>query len=63
MRNPLSAALFSSVVTLMAVYFTKNGKDLPNSAYIKPAFFVGLLVYFIVHVGTGKLETISKEPF
>jgi uncharacterized membrane protein YphA (DoxX/SURF4 family) len=65
MKNPLSAALFAAFVTMMAVYFTNKDKDknLPNSAYTKPALFVGLLVYFIVYSGNGQYETISKEPF
>lgn len=69
MKNPLSAAIFAAVVTMMAVYFkhTSSGaekeKQLPNSAYTKPALFVGALVYFIVYMGNGQYETISKEPF
>jgi uncharacterized membrane protein YphA (DoxX/SURF4 family) len=65
MKNPLSAALFAAFVTMMAVYFTNKDKEknLPNSAYTKPALFVGLLVYFIVYSGNGQYETISKEPF
>lgn len=65
MKNPLSAALFAAFVTAMAVYFTNKDKEktLPNSAYTKPALFVGLLVYFIVYSGNGQYETISKEPF
>ena len=65
MKNPLSASLFAAFVTMMAVYFTNKDKDknLPNSAYTKPALFVGLLVYFIVYSGNGQYETISKEPF
>lgn len=65
MKNPLSAALFAAFVTMMAVYFTNKDKEknLPNSAYTKPALFVGALVYFIVYSGNGQYETISKEPF
>ncbi len=65
MKNPLSAAIFAAVVTMFAVYFTHKDKDknLPNSAYTKPALFVGALVYFIVYSGCGQYETISKEPF
>ena len=64
MKNPLSAALFAAFVTMAAVYFTKDKeKNLPNSAYTKPALFVGVLVYFIVYSGNGQYETISKEPF
>jgi uncharacterized membrane protein YphA (DoxX/SURF4 family) len=65
MKNPLSAAFFAAFVTMMAVYFTNKDKEknLPNSAYTKPALFVGVLVYFIVYSGNGQYETISKEPF
>lgn len=69
MKNPLSAAIFAAVVTMMAVYFKHTSspenkdKQLPNSAYTKPALFVGVLVYFIVYTGNGQYETISKEPF
>jgi hypothetical protein len=66
MKNPLSAAGFAALITMFAVYFTKGTSSkeiLPNSAYTRPALFVGLLVYFIVYTGNGKYETISKEPF
>lgn len=64
MKNPLSAALFAAIVTMIAVYFTNKEKEkIPNSAYTKPALFVGVLVYFIVYTGNGQYETISKEPF
>ncbi len=65
MKNPLSAAVFASIVTMIAIYFSTEKKDkkVPNSAYTKPALFVGLLVYFIVYAGNGKYDTISKEPF
>lgn len=69
MKNPLSAAIFAAIVTMLAVYFKHSSsgdskeKQLPNSAYTKPALFVGALVYFIVYTGNGQYETISKEPF
>ena len=66
MKNPLYAALFAAAVTAAAVHFTKGSqKDvkLKNSEYTKPAFFVGVLVYFIVYYGNSQYETISKEPF
>jgi len=40
-----------------------NEKAMPNSAYFKPAFLVGLLVYIIVHQGSGHQETISTTPY
>jgi len=63
MKNPLSASLFAAVVTALAIYFTNKDKNVKNSAYTKPAFFVGLLVYFIVYSGNARYETISKDPF
>jgi len=66
MRKPFSAALFAGAVTAAFVYFTtpKTEKDkIKNSTYMKPAFLVALLVYFIVYYGNAKFETISKEPF
>ncbi len=68
LKNPMYAALFAAAVTMSAIYFrhtmsTEKDKPLPNSAYTKPAAFVGLLVYFIVYYGHGQYETISKEPF
>jgi hypothetical protein len=63
MKNPLSAAAFAAIITMFVVYFTKGSKEVSNSAYTKPAFFVAVLVYFIVYTGNGKYETISKEPF
>lgn len=69
MKNPLSASIFAAIVTMIAIYFRhtsspeQKDKKLPNSAYTKPALFVGLLVYFIVYSGNGKYDTISKEPF
>jgi hypothetical protein len=68
LKNPFYAALFGAMVTMAAVYFKHTSsadkeKPLPNSAYTKPALFVGLLIYFIVYYGHGQYETISKEPF
>jgi len=40
-----------------------NKEKLPNSAYFKPAFLVGLLVYIIVARGGSSRETISTEPY
>jgi hypothetical protein len=40
-----------------------NKEKLPNSAYFKPAFLVGLLVYVIVQQGAGSKESISHDPF
>ena len=65
LRDPLSAAAIAAGATMAYIYLksTMNKEKLPNSAYFKPAFLVGLLVYFIVSQGIGSKETISSEPF
>lgn len=41
-----------------------NGDEkIKNSDYFKPAFLVGLLVFFIVSQGQGSHGSVSKEPF
>jgi hypothetical protein len=51
----------------MAYVFIKakmnNEGKLKNSDYFKPAFLVGILVYFIVSQGQGDSGPIMKEPF
>lgn len=63
LRTPWSAALIAALVTAGYIHFkTKlNGqKDLPNHEYVKPAFLVGVLVYFIIHLGNTESEPILK---
>lgn len=65
-REPWSAALIAAGATILYIHMKASlnkEKDLPNSAYFKPAFLVGLLVYLIVHQGGASQETISREPF
>ena len=65
-REPMSAALIAGIATAAYIHIRSslnNEKALPNSAYFKPAFLVGLLVYIIVHQGSGHQETISTTPF
>jgi len=65
-REPMSAALIAGVVTAAYIHIRSslnNEKALPNSAYFKPAFLVGLLVYIIVHQGSGHQESLSTTPF
>jgi hypothetical protein len=65
-RDPMSAALIAAVATIAYIHIRSslnNEKTLQNSAYFKPAFLVGLLVYVIVHQGNGHHETISSVPF
>lgn len=65
-REPMSAALIAAAVTIAYIHIRasmNNEKVLANSAYFKPAFLVGSLVYIIVHQGSGHQETISTTPF
>ena len=65
-REPVTAGLIAACVTMGYIHIRaslNNEKSLPNSAYFKPAFLVGLLVYIIVHQGNGHQETISTTPF
>ena len=65
-RDPASAAVIAAAVTMAYVYFKgkMNGEaKQKNSEYFKPAFLVGLLVYFIVSQGQGSHDAVSKEPF
>lgn len=65
-REPASAAAIAAAV-VMAYVFIKakmnNEGKLKNSDYFKPAFLVGILVYFIVSQGQGDSGPIMKEPF
>lgn len=65
-REPASAAAIAAAVTAAFVYFTgkMNGKEkMKNSDYIKPAFLVGILVYFIVSQGHGQGPAMTSEPY
>ena len=65
-RQPLSAAVIASAVTMAYLYGKNklNGRtQVPNSEYAKPAFLVALLVYFLVSQGSGHRESVSLEPF
>ena len=65
-REPLSAAVIAAAVVVGYTYVRSqmnNEEKLKNSDYFKPAFLVGLLVYFIVHQGQGDSGPILKEPY
>ena len=65
-REPLSAAVIAAAVVVGYIYVRSqmnNEEKLKNSDYFKPAFLVGLLVYFIVHQGQGDSGPILKEPY
>jgi len=61
----MSAAAISVAVVVAYVYLTSkmNNEEKKNSDYFKPAFLVGLLVYFIVSQGQGDSGPVMKEPF
>jgi len=65
-REPMSAAVIAAGIVaayiLVKSRINNEGK-LKNSDYFKPAFLVGVLVYFIVSQGQGDSGPILKEPF
>lgn len=67
LREPFSAAVIAAGVTMAYVYARAkmNGETkIKNSELVKPAFLVGLLVYFIVSQGQGYTQDpIVKAPF
>jgi hypothetical protein len=65
-QEPTSAAIIAAAVTVGYVFIRSkmNGEQkIKNSEYFKPAFLVGLLVYFIVSQGQGSHGQATKEPF
>jgi uncharacterized membrane protein len=65
-QEPTSAALIAALATIAYVFVKSkmNGDEkIKNSEYFKPAFLVGLLVYFIVSQGQGSHGSVSKEPY
>ena len=60
--NPIHAGLLAAAATAVWVHVTHEGVK-KNSTYTKPATLVGILVWFIVNQGQGKVSEISKEPF
>jgi hypothetical protein len=66
LREPLSAAAIAGAITIgyVIIKARMNGEGkVKNSEFMKPAFLVALLVYFIVQQGQGAHEVIMKEPF
>lgn len=61
----MSAGAIAAAITAAYIYVRgrMNGEELKNSDYFKPAFLVGLLVYFIVSQGIGQGDAVSKEPY
>ena len=65
-KEPLGAAAFAALVTAGYIHVKakmNNEGTLQTSQYVKPAFLVAILVYFIVSNGTASREKISAEPF
>jgi len=64
-REPMSAAAIAAAIVVAYVYATSkmNNEKKKNSDYFKPAFLVGILVYFIVSQGQGDSGPVLKEPF
>lgn len=65
-REPFSAAVIAAGVVVAYVFLRarmNNEEKLKNSDYFKPAFLVGLLVYFIVSQGQGDSGPVLREPF
>jgi hypothetical protein len=65
-REPMSAGVIAAAVVVAYVYLKSklnNEEKLKNSDYFKPAFLVGILVYFIVSQGQGDSGPVLKEPF
>lgn len=65
-REPISAAVIAAAITAGYVLGKSkmNGeKKVKNSDMMKPAFLVGLLVYFIVSQGIGQGDAMTKEPY
>ena len=65
-QEPTSAAVIAAAVTMGYVFIRSkmNGEQkIKNSEYFKPAFLVGLLVYFIVSQGQGSHGQATKEPY
>jgi hypothetical protein len=57
----IAAALTAAYVMSKA---KMNGeKKVKNSDMMKPAFLVGLLVYFIISQGVGQGDAVAKEPY
>lgn len=65
-REPASAAVIAAAAVVAYIYLTSkmnNDEKMKNSDYFKPAFLVGVLVYFMVSQGQGDSGPVLKEPF
>ena len=65
-REPMSAAAIAAAITAGYIYAKgkMNGEEkMKNSDYMKPAFLVALLVFFIVQQGCGQGPAMTSEPY
>lgn len=56
LRQPVMAGFIGGIITYLYQYFRAriNGTDQVNSFYVKPAFLVSVLVFFIVKYGQAE---------
>jgi len=62
LRQPFPAAVAGALATYIYLMIKTrlNGDETqPNSYFLKPAFLVGILVYFIVHMGQIESEPLA----
>jgi hypothetical protein len=64
LRQPIPSAVVAAIATYIYLMLRTrlNGQEKkPNNYYIKPAFLVGVLVFFIVKLGQSEPEPIIKD--
>ena len=56
------ASIFAAATTAIYIYgkARMNNKEIPNYEFVKPAFLVGILVYFIIYMSNSEAEPILK---
>jgi hypothetical protein len=65
-QDPAQAAFIAAAIVILYVYGTNkmNGSTkIKNSDYFKPAFLVGILVFFIVKQAQGVNGSKTLDPF
>jgi hypothetical protein len=61
LREPFSAAVIAAAITMAYIYGKNrmnNSGKIKNSEMVKPAFLVGLLVYFIM----SQSHSYTQDP-
>ena len=64
--SPMSAGIVAVFITSLYLYIQNRidkNAELPLSHYAKPSVCVGLLVAFVVFMGSETKEELLKEPF